>query len=53
MNGVSALKKETPESSLTPSASEDTVRGTRKRVSLDTESIGTLILDFSPQNCEK
>ena len=48
MNEISALIKETPVSSLALFLlCEDTIYpGSRKQVSLDTKSAGTLILDF-------
>lgn len=53
LNGISVLRKETPESSLVPSTTEDTVKRQSSEsqetgLPLDTESSSVLILDFQP-----
>lgn len=47
MSEVSALMKESPGSALAPSTAVGGVGGPESEFSPDTESSGTLILDFS------
>ena len=57
MNGINALTNETSEGSLTPSASEDSVRrhlSVNQKSTPDTESASVSVLNFPAfQNYEK